>query len=122
MTGKKVGCRQSRELGDRLLEAGEEVAGFWAQGLEVGFDVVDVDCGGWVGGVAPTGCANHDVVGDVTDQESGYFFESVGQEEVFVDSDVVFASGDSPVDHVFNIASMATCEGNYIELLTPDHK
>ena len=29
MTGKKVGCRQSRELGNILLEAGEEVAGFW---------------------------------------------------------------------------------------------
>ena len=81
-----------------------------------------MDFGGWVGGVAPTGYANHDVVGDVADQESGYFFESVGQEEVFVDSDVMFASGDSPVDHVFNIASMATCEGNYIKLLTPDHK
>ena len=32
------------------LEAGQEVAGFWGLGLEVGFYVVDVDCGGWVGG------------------------------------------------------------------------
>ena len=98
------------------------MAGFWVKGLEVGFDVVDVNCGGWVGGVAPGGCANHDVVGDVADQEVGYFFEAVGQEEVFVDSDVVIASGYSPVDDVFNIASMATCEGNYIKLLTPNHK
>ena len=98
------------------------MAGFWVKGLEVGFDVVDMGCGGWAGGVAPGGCANHDVVGDVADQEVGYFFEAVGQEEVFVDSDVVIASGYSPVDDVFNIASMATCEGNYIKLLTPDNK
>ena len=32
------------------LESGQEVAGFWGLGLEVGFYVVDVDCGGWVGG------------------------------------------------------------------------
>ena len=32
------------------LEAGQEVAGFWGLGLEVGFYVVDVDCGGWGGG------------------------------------------------------------------------
>ena len=98
------------------------MAGFCVKGLEVGFDVVDVNCGGWVGSGAPGGCANHDVVGDVAYQKVGYFFEAVGQEEVFVYSDVVIASGYSPVDDVFNIASMATCEDNYIKLLTPNHK
>ena len=98
------------------------MAGFCVKGLEVGFDVVDVNCGGWVGSGAPGGCANHDVVGDVAYQKVGYFFEAVGQEEVFVYSDVVIASGYSPVDYLFDHISVATFEGNDIEILAAHHQ
>ena len=57
------------------LEAGQEVAGFWGLGLEVGFYVVDVDCGGWVGGGAPGGDADHEVVGEVADEDSRDYFK-----------------------------------------------
>ena len=57
------------------LEAGQEVAGFWGLGLEVGFYVVNVDCGGWVGGGAPGGDADHEVVGEVADEDSRDYFK-----------------------------------------------
>ena len=57
------------------LESGQEVAGFWGLGLEVGFYVVNVDCGGWVGGGAPGGDADHEVVGEVADEDSRDYFK-----------------------------------------------
>ena len=66
------------------LEAGQEVAGFWGLGLEVGFYVVDVDCGGWVGGGAPGGDADHEVARDVADEDSWDFFEFPGHGDVFL--------------------------------------
>ena len=103
------------------LEAGQEVAGFWGLGLEVGFYVVDVDCGGWVAGGAPGGDANHEVVRKVADQDSGNLFKFLGPGDVFLKFSVVDSSGYSPVDYIFDHTSIATFECDDIELLASYH-
>ncbi len=99
------------------LEAGQEVAGFWGNGLEVGFDVVDVDCGGWVGGGTPGGYPDHEVVGDVAYEDSWNFFESLGHGDVFLEGGIVDSSGDSPIDDVFGHIAITAFECDDIKLL-----